>query len=255
MTVVFTGPSLTRAEAAARLPGARVEPPIARGDIFRLAAEGCSTFLIIDGLFAHRLAVAPGELVDALAAGARVIGAASLGAIRASECRPAGMVGCGAVYRWYCLGVLRDDDEVAVATDPDQGHAAVSVALIDVRYALLTALRARLLDLGRAGALLAAARGTHFAQRNWREIFAAAGVPMNAGLQTLCAATDVKGRDARAAVAWMAAHPGARDRPITIRPRPPRVPQPSPAREELERALIREYVAGRAARAGRPANT
>jgi hypothetical protein len=247
MTVVFTGPSLAGADATAAMPGARVEPPIARGDLVRLAAEGYSTFLIIDGLFAHRPAVAPSELVDALAAGARVIGTASLGAIRASECRPAGMVGCGAVYRWYRLGILRDDDEVAVATDPDRGHIAVSVALIDVRYALLAALRARLLDLDRAGAVLAVARGTHFAQRHWRELFATARVPMTAELQTLCAATDVKGRDARAAVAWLAAHPGGPDRPITIRPRPPRVPEPSRTREQLERAVIDAYLAARAA--------
>ena len=226
---VFTGPSLERAAVLAALPAARVEPPIARGDLARLHADGASTFLILDGAFLHRPAIAPSEIVDAIAGGASVIGAASIGAIRAAECWPAGMDGVGAVYRLYRLGLLRDDDEVAVATDPERGFAALSVALVNVRYAALAALRAGLLDRLDAAAVLSSARQTHFAERRWETIFDQAGVALGGDLRTLCEQTDVKRRDALHAVAYLAgnlariaqpAGPRARPRPVR-RPREP----------------------------------
>ena len=206
---VFVGPSLEREVVAAALPAARIEPPIARGDLARLRGEGATTFLILDGAFLHRLAVAPSEIVDAIAGGARVIGAASLGAIRAAECWPAGMEGIGAVHRLYRLGVLRDDDEVAVATDPESDFAAISIALVSVRYAMLAALRAGALDRGRAAAVLGAARGLHFAERRWETIFARAGLEVDPDVRMLCERTDIKRRDAVAAVAAIGSSPGA----------------------------------------------
>ena len=205
---VFIGPSLDHHTVASILPAARIEPPIARGDLGRLEEQGAGTFLIIDGAFAHRLAVAPSEIVDAIARGARVTGAASIGAIRAAECWPAAMDGVGAVYRWYRLGVLRDDDEVAVATDPERAFAAVSIALVSVRYAALAGLRAGLLDRPRAAAVLAAARQTHFAERQWRTIFSTAGVTLSEDMRALCDRTDVKRRDALAAVHHLARRAG-----------------------------------------------
>jgi hypothetical protein len=201
---VFIGPSLESTAVAATLPDAAIEPPIARGDLAHLREEGARTFLILDGAFAHRLAVPPSEIVDAIASGASVIGAASLGAIRAAECWPAGMDGVGAVYRLYRLGILRDDDEVAVATDPDREYAAVSVALVNVRYAMLAALRARLLDRARAAAILEAARQTYFAERRWKTIFADSSVKLTRDLYTLCLQNDIKRHDAKAAVAYVA---------------------------------------------------
>ena len=105
MLVVFTGPSLHPCAARAALPDARIEPPACRGDIARVTAEGAGVILLIDGGFAQRLAVAPAEIVGALRSGIRVIGTASLGAIRAAECHPAGMEGVGAVQYLYRLRV------------------------------------------------------------------------------------------------------------------------------------------------------
>jgi hypothetical protein len=208
-TAVFAGPSIAPEEVVAALPGALVAPPIVRGELERLHRAGIGSFLILDGVFAHALAVAPSEIVDAIAAGARVAGAASIGAIRAAECWPAGMAGAGAIHRCYRLGILRDDDEVAVATDPAHGFAAVSTALVDVRFAVLAGLRRGLLDRARAASLLSAARGLHFERRSWRAIFAAAGIAASGELRCLCETTDVKRRDAAAAVALLAAGGGA----------------------------------------------
>jgi hypothetical protein len=220
---IFTGPSLPRPEAGVLCPGARIEPPVARGDIDRLRGEGVSTFLLIDGSFAHRLAIPPSEVVAALRAGARVAGTASLGAIRAVECWPAGMEGRGAVYRLFRWRVISDDDEVAVATDPEHEFAAVSVALINVRFAVIAALRRRLLDRESAGAVLGAARSQHFSQRSWAAIFDAAGIHRVARpeLWELCERTDIKRRDALDALGWLAAA-GPEERralsPVAIRP-------------------------------------
>jgi len=221
--VVFTGPSLAPAQARAALgdlEGVAVAPPVARGDLARHRAAGARTFVIVDGVFAHRRAVAPSEIVDALAAGARVLGAASLGAIRAVECRPAGMRGLGAVYRLYRLGLLRDDDEVAVATDPEREFAAVSVALVNVRYAVLAALRRVLLSRAAAQALLHAARATYFADRTWPALFAGAGLEWPAPdnpLRALCEAIDVKRDDAVRAVGWLRRPSPASESPIAGR--------------------------------------
>jgi hypothetical protein len=212
------GPSVDREIVRRKLPNARIEPPIVRGDLDRLCAEGARDFLVIDGAFAQQLAIAPSEIVAALRDGARVRGTASLGAIRAAECWPAGMEGLGAVHRLYRWRVISSDDEVAVAVDPERAFAAISVALIDVRYAVLAALSRGLLRRTDAGALLTAARRAHFSERRWRTIFAAAGVPFTGSVRQICERTDIKRRDAMAAVERL-----ARDDPIDAgAPRPAR---------------------------------
>ncbi len=202
---VFVGPSLSAERVTAALPGARVESPACRGDLGRVLSDGARTILLIDGAFAHTPAVSPGEVVHALDAGARVIGAASLGAIRAAECRPAGMEGIGAVQLLYRLGVIRDDDEVAVAVEPDRGHRAASVALITIRFAVLSALRARQLDRPAAQAVLSAAKRMHFSLRHWEAVFAEAEVVLSDRLRDICRTSDIKRRDAEMAVACLAA--------------------------------------------------
>lgn len=235
MLTVFTGPSLEAAAVRAALPEARVAPPACRGDVDRALADGASRILLIDGGFAHRLAVAPSEIVRALRAGASVHGAASLGALRVAECHPAGMQGLGAVARLYRLGVLRDDDEVAVATEPERGFRASSVALVNIRFAALAALREGLLNRAGAEALLTVAKRLHFSERLWDPMLAAAGLAGQAALRDLCLATDVKRRDAQRAVAWVAANPlhapPARRPSAAPDPRP--APAPSAAPDEL----------------------
>ncbi|MBL8955600.1 MAG: hypothetical protein JNK82_32795, partial [Myxococcaceae bacterium] len=197
--VVFVGPSVTPAEVLAVLPDAVVRPPISRGDLHRARAEGHGEFLIIDGVFSQRLAVSPREVVDVLRDGAVVWGASSMGALRAADCGPAGMVGHGLVYRWYRAGLLVSDDEVAVATDPDRGFASVSVALINIRFALKRACRAALLTREEHDTLLARAAAMFFPQRTWRAVLLPLAEPRRARLQAFCEANDVKRRDALSA--------------------------------------------------------
>jgi hypothetical protein len=112
---VYVGPTLDPAAARTILPDAQLMPPIGRGELYRDRLLGFSVFLILDGVFLERLAVSPREIVDVLQDGATVVGASSMGAIRAAECRPAGMHGVGTIYHLYRRGHLTTEDDVAVA--------------------------------------------------------------------------------------------------------------------------------------------
>ena len=82
--VVFLGPSLPREQAEAVLQ-ADYRPPAKRGDIYQAAREGAGVICLIDGVFFQECSVAHKEVIYALEAGARVLGASSMGALRASE--------------------------------------------------------------------------------------------------------------------------------------------------------------------------
>ncbi|MFI6646243.1 TfuA-like protein [Streptomyces sp. NPDC050529] len=198
---VFTGPSLSPAEAARSLPGAEILPPVARGDLYRARERGAQLLVVIDGTFSHSLAVSPREVVDVLRDGAVVLGSSSMGALRAVECGAAGMLGVGTVYRLYRTGLLTGDDEVAVTTDPDRDYAATSVALVNIRLGLRRAAHRGLLTPRQAGELEDAAQSVFFAQRNWRAVFLAAGVADPDGVaRAFCEQVDVKRDDARRAL-------------------------------------------------------
>jgi hypothetical protein len=133
---VFLGPSLDRASAIAALPQAELLPPVAQGDVLRVVARGCQSLVVIDGVFEQTPAVWHKELLFAMSQGVRVIGAASMGALRAAELDRYGMEGVGWVYRQYAQG-LRDDDEVALLhADAELGYANLSVPMIQVRHVL-----------------------------------------------------------------------------------------------------------------------
>lgn len=150
---VFAGPSIAHAEVLARLPGASVRPPVRLGDVLRALNDGCRTLVLIDGVFEQVPAVWHKEILLALSEGARVIGASSMGALRAAELDRLGMEGVGWVYAQYRDG-LEDDDEVALLhADAEMGYANLSVPMIELRHlhasapdAATRALLARLIE-------------------------------------------------------------------------------------------------------------
>jgi hypothetical protein len=163
--IVFLGPSARREELAAVCPTAQFLPPIQRDDLYRARERGGSIFLIIDGMFSHCLAVSPREIIDVIRDGALVLGASSMGAVRSAECWPSGMRGLGVIARLYRMGRLDSDDEVAVSVDPVNEFASLTVALINVRFAVSGARRRRLLDQDSAAAIVRAAKQIHFPDR------------------------------------------------------------------------------------------
>jgi len=200
--VVFLGPSARKADLLPVLPNATYLPPIARNDLYRAREQGGQVFLMIDGVFTHHLAVSPREVIDVIRDGALVYGASSMGALRGAECWPLGMRGLGVVTRLYRLGILTSDDDVAVATNPDDEYAALSVALVNVRYALSRAHRRGLLDKATARTLFKTAQQLAFQDRRWPLILRLAGCDTNAAsLLPVLASFDIKKKDAIAAAA------------------------------------------------------
>lgn len=174
MIVVFAGPTL-HASAVPSVPDLRVLPPVAQGDVYRVARERPWGIGIVDGYFEHVPAVWHKEILWAMAQGIHVFGAASLGALRAAELADFGMIGVGQIFEHYRDGTLTADDEVAVAhLSAEHGYRRVSEALVDVRATLSAAVEADVCTAALAHRVLSHASAMFYAQRTWPQVLAAA---------------------------------------------------------------------------------
>lgn len=168
--VVFLGPSLPM-DAARRLLDADFRPPAAQGDVYRAALGGAAVIVLIDGRFGSVPAVWHKEVLAALAQGVHVLGAASMGALRAAELADFGMEGHGVIFGRYHRGELTADDAVAVAhAGPESGHRRLSEALVDIQATLDAAHAAGIVDVETAAALAATAERLHYPRRTWGEL-------------------------------------------------------------------------------------
>lgn len=205
-TVVFAGPSLP----VGWLPAEdhRLLPPARRGDVLAaMAQHEPAAIVLLDGYYGSVPAVTHKELLYALDAGLTVVGAASMGALRAVELAPYGMLGVGRVYERFRDGELDGDDEVAVLHAPGHlGYRAVTVALVEVREALGAMLAEASVETDRSGAeaLVRALKRICFVERTHDRIerLAARRLPAAtvAALMERLAGDSVKQRDARAAI-------------------------------------------------------
>ncbi|MEM0446076.1 MAG: TfuA-like protein, partial [Candidatus Nitrosocaldus sp.] len=93
--IVFLGPSLSREKAKSILPDAEYRPPARKGDLLRVGSN--SIVGLIDGVFLQDYPPTPIEVYTAIAKGVKVLGAASIGALRAVELERLGMVGIGKI--------------------------------------------------------------------------------------------------------------------------------------------------------------
>lgn len=205
---VFLGPSLAREEAAAILDATYL-PPVAMGDLYALVkgqARGGDIVGIVDGLFEQVPAVWHKEVLYALSRGVRVFGAASMGALRAAELHPFGMVGVGRIFEAYRTGEIEDDDEVVVVHAPaDRGYRSVSEAMVNVRWGLERAEAQGIITPGTRAGLVRVAKSQFYAERTWDSVLAdglAQGLPAGEidALRRFVRSErpDAKGDDARA---------------------------------------------------------
>ncbi|MCA3077703.1 MAG: hypothetical protein ING71_02780 [Rhodocyclaceae bacterium] len=231
MTVfVFSGPSLSPEEVARRLPDAVSRYPAGLGDIYDAVMRSkVSAIVLIDGFFHQQPAVWHKEILFALDQGIPVLGASSMGALRAAELNVFGMLGSGAVYRAYRDGLIEDDDEVAVTHGPaETGFTPLSIALVSVRLAMQEMVAEGRLQGDLANLVLGEVKALHYPKRTWRAVQQAA---CGAGLaqseaDALIAdlrkpSADFKRRDAlealeQARMGLSAPGPGPRTEPSTI---------------------------------------
>jgi hypothetical protein len=138
------------------------------GDIYRLLATGVETIAIIDGVFHQSTPVWQREILTALSEGIRVVGGASMGALRAAELAPHGMLGLGTVFEWYRDGVIDGDDEVALLhADAELAYRALSEPLVNLRYNLGRACVRGLISEIESADMLAELQDMYFAERTW----------------------------------------------------------------------------------------
>ena len=163
--VVFLGPSLDRRAALAIL-GADYRPPAARDDITTAVSDGAGVIGLIDGVFFQESSVGHREILAALKSGVRVIGASSMGALRAAELHTLGMEGVGEVYRMYRDGVLISDDEVALAFDPES-FIALSEPLVNIRATIARAEEEGVIDRRTVEILFSAASSLYYPDRTY----------------------------------------------------------------------------------------
>ncbi|WP_306044069.1 TfuA-like protein [Nocardia cyriacigeorgica] len=137
---VYAGPTLNRDDVAEfdreHHTTTVLRSPIKHGDLFGSALGPDETVVVIDGLYHQNPALRHKEYLHALHAGARVIGASSIGAIRGAELSRFGMEVVGTVGQWYVHGEIDSDAEVAVAhLDDEHGWRPLSIPMVNIRYA------------------------------------------------------------------------------------------------------------------------
>lgn len=165
-SVVFCGPSISHDEAAAVFP-AEILPPVGKGDIDLLLARPRppERIGIVDGRFLSALSISPKEVLRAMDAGVAVYGSSSMGALRAVECAPLGMIGIGRVFDEYFHGRTDHDDEVAMTFDPETLRP-LSEPLITIRLAVGDAVRAGVVSSAFADRFLGVGKQIYFPHRS-----------------------------------------------------------------------------------------
>lgn len=132
--VLFAGPSIV---GLAIPPEVALRPPAMCGDLVALLADPPTVVGLADGYFGLAPSVWHKEILALLSRGVRVIGAASLGALRAAELAESGMVGVGAIHAAYRAGTIERDDAVMLLHAPaDYGFAPLTLPLVDAEYVL-----------------------------------------------------------------------------------------------------------------------
>jgi len=163
-TCLFAGPSLYAFQGD-------ISPidrfgPIAMGGLFRAVESGYTRVGIVDGMFGNVPSVWHKEILFALSEGVQVVGAASMGALRAVELAGLGMHGLGRIYRMFRCGAWTDDDEVAVLHAPAElGYRPLSDAMANIRFTLRRLARGPWIGRDLEVSLVAAMKAKHFSVR------------------------------------------------------------------------------------------
>lgn len=229
--VLFGGPSIAGLAIPDRI---ELRPPARCGDLAALIDDPPEAVALVDGIFKVAPTVWHKEILSLLALGTRVIGGASLGALRAAELERFGMEGVGAIFHAYRGGTLVRDDAVMLIHAPvELGYPPLSLPLVDAEHALSGAA----IPPHALRTMQRILRTTPFEARTWRrclaEYSARTGEPFPLSLETLEAAPSLKRLDARLVVDALAA-----DRASDRSPRCPAPPVTGHYRRLLEIALF-----------------
>jgi hypothetical protein len=218
MKVLFVGPTLYGEIAGDRLdraPELRCRGPARQGDIARAVLDGATAIGLVDGRYEDVAAPWRSANRISLCHGVAVLGGGSIGALRAVECAPFGMIGIGAIFEAYASGARVDDSDVAQLHAPAElDYAPLTEALVNVEATFRRLVAAGRLEARAGEALCAVARGVFFKSLTFEAVAerAGGGQAETARLLALVAESrvDVKREDAQLLVARMRALPAAR---------------------------------------------
>lgn len=164
---VFVGPTIPSADLPNN-PEFRYHPPVRNGSLHKLGLGSEDRVVIIDGVYQHTAPIRHKEILSVLRTGARIWGAASMGALRAAELQDFGMQGVGAIYEDYVSGRRTRDSDVAVLQAPaEDGHRALTLALASVEYALRELVSLGVMGPSCGDAILVIAERAHFTERSF----------------------------------------------------------------------------------------
>jgi hypothetical protein len=213
--LLYIGPSLPGAARLLRDTGLEVLPPVAAGDLLRARVRAGDIVGIVDGYFHQVGAVRHKEILLLLDRGVRVLGASSMGALRAAELHEFGMTGVGGIFAAYRDNEIDADDEVALLhSTSEENYRPLSETLVAMRATFASAVESGVCDPAEASALIAALSRRHFSQRSYGALPLLApslGIPVARAqeLKRFCAAhpKDPKRDDALALVELMIGMP------------------------------------------------
>jgi hypothetical protein len=197
---VFVGPTRVK---RADYPAIDFFPPAALGSVYRAMERGYRRIGIIDGFFGNTPSVWHKEILFAISKGVEVSGAASTGALRASELAPYGMRGIGNIYRLYRRASIADDDEVCVThAIAEMDFMPLSEPMISIRYTLRDLRHRAVVSREEEAAIAGELKTAHFSERTLEHIRAsiARHVPEGRAAAVaeayMTARRDAKGEDA-----------------------------------------------------------
>jgi hypothetical protein len=172
--VVFCGPTITAGEVSQNVDAICLPPAVQGSFVAAVQEFGPEKILLIDGGFQSEPAVKHKEILWAISRGVTVVGASSMGALRAVELAP-WMLGVGMIYRWYRRWQLAPDDAVAVLHTPEEmGLLGLTESLLDLRLTFKSALRSRAIDVDQQSNLAHAACALNFRDRTLDRVIAEA---------------------------------------------------------------------------------
>lgn len=166
--IIYLGPSLPAAEAE-KILSAEYRPPVRRIDLLEVIQRKPKVVGIIDGVFFEDAAVGHREVMEVIKRGIIVVGASSMGALRAAELEPFGMIGIGEVFRMYRDGAVESDDEVALMCDPTT-NMAFSEALVNIRVTVRHGVDTGFITSDEAETIIETGKALWYPDRSWPRI-------------------------------------------------------------------------------------
>lgn len=169
--IVYLGPTLSREEAI-KILDADYRDPAKKGDFLMLSRDSDEKKYVgfVDGVFLHDYPPSPIEVYHlATRKNIELIGASSLGALRAVELEKFGMKGIGKIFQLYKNGIINADDEVAV-TFVQENNILQSEAMIDIRFNLFLAYKKGIITNQTKKRFAKIAKNIYFPFRNYEDI-------------------------------------------------------------------------------------